>query len=113
MSLTTSYVLLAIAILSEVLGTTALKASDGFTRLLPSVFTVVAYGVSFYLLSLTLRVLPTGIAYAIWSGAGIVLISAIAWAFQGQRLDAPAMLGMGLIVAGVLVVNLFSKSVGH
>lgn len=113
MSLTTSYVLLAIAILSEVLGTTALKASDGFTRLVPSVFTVVAYGVSFYLLSLTLRVLPTGIAYAIWSGAGIVLISGIAWVFQGQRLDAPALLGMGLIVAGVLVVNLFSKSVGH
>ncbi|RYF28604.1 MAG: QacE family quaternary ammonium compound efflux SMR transporter [Comamonadaceae bacterium] len=111
--MTTSYVLLAIAIVSEVLGTTALKASDGFTRLLPSVFTVVAYGLSFYLLSLTLRVLPTGIAYAIWSGAGIVLISAIAWVFQGQRLDAPAMLGMGLIVAGVLVVNLFSKSVGH
>lgn len=113
MSLTTSYVLLAIAIVSEVLGTTALKASDGFTRLFPSLFTVVAYGVSFYLLSITLRVLPTGIAYAIWSGAGIVLISAIAWVFHGQRLDAPAMLGLGLIVAGVLVVNLFSKSVGH
>lgn len=113
MSLTTSYVLLAFAIVSEVLGTTALKASDGFTRLLPSVLTVVAYGVSFYLLSLTLKVLPTGIAYAIWSGVGIVLISGIAWVFYGQRLDLPALLGMGLIVAGVLVVNLFSKSVGH
>lgn len=113
MSLTTSYVLLAFAIVSEVLGTTALKASDGFTRWVPSVLTVVAYGVSFYLLSLTLKVLPTGIAYAIWSGVGIVLISGIAWVFFGQRLDLPALLGMGLIVAGVLVVNLFSKSVGH
>jgi len=113
MSLTTSYVVLAFAIVSEVLGTTALKASDGFTRLVPSVLTVLAYGVSFYLLSLTLKVLPTGIAYAIWSGVGIVLISGIGWVFFGQRLDLPAMLGMGLIVAGVLVVNLFSKSVGH
>ena len=112
MSLTTSYVLLGFAILSEVLGTTALKASEGFTRLWPSLFTVVAYGVSFYLLSLTLKVLPTGIAYAIWSGVGIVLISGIGWVFFGQRLDLPALLGMGLIIAGVLVVNLFSKSVG-
>lgn len=113
MTLTTSYALLAIAILSEVLGTTALKASDGFTKWMPSAFTVVAYGLSFYLLSHTLRVLPTGIAYAIWSGAGIVLISGIAWVFHGQRLDAPALIGMGLIVAGVMVVNLFSKSLTH
>lgn len=113
MSLTTSYVLLGIAILSEVLGTTALKASEGFTRLWPSTLTVVSYAFSFYLLSLTLKTLPTGIAYAIWSGVGIVLISGISWVYYGQRLDLPALLGLGLIVAGVLVVNLFSKSVGH
>ena len=95
------------------LGTSALKASDGFTRLVPSLVTAVAYMVSFYLLSLTLRTLPIGIAYAIWSGVGIVLISAVGWLLYGQRLDAPAVLGLGLIVAGVLVVNLFSRSVGH
>jgi small multidrug resistance pump len=103
-----SYLLLGLAILAEVL-----KASDGFTRLVPSLVTAVAYMVSFYLLSLTLRTLPIGIAYAIWSGVGIVLISAVGWLLYGQRLDAPAVLGLGLIVAGVLVVNLFSRSVGH
>ena len=108
-----SYLLLGLAILAEVLGTSALKASDGFTRLVPSLVTAVAYMVSFYLLSLTLRTLPIGIAYAIWSGVGIVLISAVGWLLYGQRLDAPAVLGLGLIVAGVLVVNLFSRSVGH
>ena len=110
---TISYALLGLAILAEVLGTTALQASDGFTRLLPSAVTVVAYAVSFYLLSLTLKTIPIGIAYAIWSGVGIVLISTIGWLHYGQRLDLPALLGLGLIVAGVLVVNLFSKSVSH
>lgn len=109
----TSYMLLGLAILAEVLGTSALKASNGFTRLAPSLITAVAYMVSFYLLSLTLRTLPIGIAYAIWSGVGIVLISAVGWLLYGQRLDLPAMLGLGLIVAGVLVVNLFSQSVRH
>lgn len=111
----TSYLLLGLAIVAEVLGTSALKASNGFTRLAPSLVTVAvaAYMVSFYLLSLTLRTLPIGIAYAIWSGAGIVLISAVGWLVYGQRLDVPAMLGLGLIVAGVLVVNLFSQSVRH
>ncbi|MFN3437984.1 MAG: SMR family transporter [Acidovorax sp.] len=108
-----SYLLLGLAIAAEVLGTSALKASDGFTRLAPSLITVVAYGVSFYLLSLTLKSMPIGIAYAVWSGVGIVLISAIGWLLYGQRLDAPALIGLGLIVAGVLVVNLFSKSAGH
>jgi small multidrug resistance pump len=111
--MSTSYLFLGIAILAEVGGTTALKASDGFTRLVPSLLTVAAYALSFYMLSLTLKTLPVGIAYAIWSGVGIVLISAIAWVFYGQRLDLPALLGLGLIIAGVLVVNLFSKSVGH
>ena len=110
---TSSYLLLGLAIAAEVLGTSALKASDGFTRLAPSLITVVAYGVSFYLLSLTLKTMPIGIAYAVWSGVGIVLISAIGWLLYGQRLDAPALIGLGLIVAGVLVVNLFSKSAGH
>lgn len=109
----TSYMLLGLAILAEVLGTSALKASNGFTRLAPSLVTAVAYMASFYLLSLTLRTLPIGIAYAIWSGVGIVLISAVGWLLYGQRLDLPAMLGLGLIVAGVLVVNLFSQSVRH
>lgn len=113
MSLSLTYVYLGVAIVAEVIATSALKASDGFTRLWPSVMTVLGYGVAFYFLALTLRVIPTGIAYAIWSGAGIVLISAIGWVWFRQALDLPAMIGLGLIVAGVLVVNLFSKSVGH
>ena len=87
--------------------------SEGFTRLGPSVITAAAYLLAFYCLSLTLKTIPTGIAYAIWSGTGIVLIAAVAWAFQGQKLDVPAMLGMGLIIAGVLVMNLFSKATAH
>ena len=113
MNLTTSYLLLGAAILAEVFGTTALKASEGFTRLGPSLVTVAAYAVSFYALSLTLKILPIGVAYAIWSGAGIVLISALGWVYYGQRLDIPALLGLGLILAGVLVVNLYSKSTPH
>jgi small multidrug resistance pump len=107
------YLYLALAILAEVCGTSFMKASQGFTRPLPSIVTIVSYALAFYLLSLTLRTLPTGIAYAIWSGVGIVLIAAIAWLFQGQKLDAPALLGMGLIIAGVAVMNLFSKAAGH
>lgn len=113
MTLTTTYLLLGAAIVAEVIGTTALKLSDGFTRLGPSAVTVVTYALAFYLLSHTLKTLPTGIAYAIWSGVGIVLISAVSWIVYGQRLDLPAILGLALIIAGVLVVNLFSKSIGH
>lgn len=113
MNLTTAYLLLGIAIVSEVIGTSALKASEGFTRLGPSAITVVTYSLSFYLLSLTLKTLPIGIAYAIWSAVGIVLISTVGWLYYGQRLDAPAIAGLGLIVAGVVVVNLFSKTTGH
>lgn len=102
------YLLLAIG--AEVIATTALKAGDGFTRLLPSVLSVLGYGVSFYFLSLTLRSIPVGIAYAVWSGLGIVLIALLAWLRYGQRLDPPALLGMALIIAGVLVMNLFSNS---
>lgn len=106
------YVLLGGAIVFEVVATTLLKASDGFSRLWPSVGTILGYAVSFYLLSLTLRTVPTGIAYAIWSGVGVVLISLAAWAVYGQKLDAAAVAGIALIVSGVLVINLFSKA-GH
>ena len=104
---------LSLAIVAEVIATTALKLSDGFSRLLPSIITVVFYGVSFYCLSLTMRTLPTGIFYAIWAGVGIVLIATVSWLFYGQKLDLPAMLGMLLIILGVIVINLFSKSVAH
>jgi len=108
-----SYVYLGIAIVSEVIGTSFLKQSEGFTRLVPSLITVAGYLIAFYFLSLTLRTVPTGIAYAIWSGVGIVLITSVAWIFQGQKLDAPALLGMGLIVLGVVVMNVFFRSLGH
>lgn len=107
------YLYLAIAIVAEVVATSFMKQSEGFTKLGPSLIMGAGYVVAFYFLSLTLKTLPTGIAYAIWSGVGIVLIAGIAWAFQGQKLDVPAMLGMGLIVSGVLVMNLFSSSVAH
>jgi len=108
-----SYALLAIAIVSEVIGTSFLKQSEGFTRPLPTAIMAACYIVAFYFLSLTLRHMPTGVAYAIWSGVGIVLIAAIAWIVQGQRLDAAALIGMGLIIAGVVVMNLFSATTGH
>lgn len=108
-----SYAFLGIAILAEVIATTMLKASAGFTVLVPSIITVLGYGTAFYFLSLTLNAIPTGIAYAIWSGVGIVLISAIAWIFQGQRLDVWALVGLALIIAGVLVINLLSSSASH
>lgn len=107
------YIYLAAAIVSEVIGTTFLKEADGFTRSGPALITVIAYGLAFYFLSLTLKFIPTGIAYAIWSGIGIVLITAVAWIFQGQRIDPPAMAGMALIVAGVAVINLFSNTAAH
>lgn len=104
---------LAVAILFETIGTTALKASDGFTRAWPSLVVVVAYALSFWLLALVLRVIPVGVAYAIWSGLGICLIAGIGWLLFGQRLDLPAILGIGLIMAGILIINLFSRSTGH
>lgn len=103
------YLYLAVATLSEVIATSALKASDGFTRPLWALVTIIGYAIAFYCLSLTLKTIPTGVAYAIWSGVGIVLIALIAWLFQGQKLDAPAIGGMALIVAGVVVMQLFSK----
>ena len=108
-----SWATLLIAIVAEVIATSALKASDGFSKLLPSAITVLGYGVAFYCLSLTLRHIPVGVAYAVWSGLGVVLITAVSWILFGQKLDAPALIGMGLIVAGVVVMNVFSKSVSH
>jgi small multidrug resistance pump len=107
------YLLLAVAIVSEVIATTAMKQSAGFTKPLWSVVTVIGYGVAFFFLSQTLKLIPTGIAYAIWSGVGIVLISLAAWALQGQKLDTPALIGMTLIVTGVVVMNVFSKASAH
>ena len=107
------WLFLSIAIVSEVMATSALKASAGFTRPLPSLVVVVGYGVAFYFLSLTLKTVPVGVAYAIWSGAGVALIALVGWAFLGQRLDAPALLGLALIVAGVVVINVFSKTVSR
>jgi len=108
-----SYLYLFIAIVAEVIATSSLKASESFTRLRPAVVTVIGYIIAFYFLTLVLRTMPTGIAYAIWSAVGIVLISLVGWVVFKQKLDLPAILGLGLIIAGVLVVNLFSKTVGH
>ena len=107
------YLYLAIAIVAEVIATSFLKQSDGFRNLGPSLVMAAGYAIAFYFLSLALRDIPTGVAYAIWSGVGIVLIATVAWIFQGQRLDAPALLGMTLIVAGVAVLNLFSNTAAH
>lgn len=107
------WLILFIAIAAEVVATSALKASDGFSRLWPSLLVVAGYATAFYCLSLTLKTIPVGMAYAIWSSAGIVLVSLIAWVFFKQRLDLPAILGMGLIVTGVLVIQLFSRSQAH
>lgn len=108
-----AYLYLGVAIIAEVIATTALRASDGFTQLWPSVISIVGYVVAFYFLSLTLRTMPVGVAYAIWSGVGIVLISLAGWLLYKQLLDLPAIIGMGLIMAGVIVINLFSKSTVH
>ena len=104
---------LAIAICGEVIATTALKASNEFTRLVPSIVVVLGYGTAFYFMAISMRVLPIGIMYAIWSGLGIVLVSLIGWMVYKQTLDLPSIIGMGLIIFGVIVINLFSKSVGH
>ena len=107
------WIYLFIAIVAEVTATSALRATAGFTRVAPSLLVVAGYGVSFYFLSRILQVIPVGLVYAIWSGVGIVLVSLIGWALLGQRLDAAALAGIGLIVAGVLVIHLFSGSMPH
>jgi small multidrug resistance pump len=113
MSTATAWVYLVIAIVAEVVGTSFLKASAGFTKPLPSLMVAVGYGAAFYFLSLTLTTIPVGIAYAVWSGVGVTLIAAIGWLFLEQKLDAAAVAGMGLIVAGVVVLNLCSKAAPH
>lgn len=108
-----AYFILLLAIILETIATSFLKQSEQFTRLFPSVITIAAYAASFYCLSLVLKNIPVGIAYAIWSGMGIVLISAIGWLVFKQHLDLPAISGLALIIAGVLVINIFSNSVPH
>jgi small multidrug resistance pump len=105
-----SYIFLILAIFSETIGTTALQASQQFSRLVPSIIVVIGYAVSFYLLAMALRTIPVGIAYAIWSGLGIVFIALIGLVLFNQRLDMPALLGMAMILAGILVIHLFSGS---
>ena len=109
----THYVALIAAIVAETIGTSALQASHQFTRLAPSVVVVVAYALSFYLLAIALKVMPVGVVYAIWSGLGIVLIAIAGFVIFGQNLDLAAMLGLGLIIAGVVVLHLFSNSTTH
>lgn len=108
-----AYLYLAIAILAEVIGTSALKASREFTSLIPSLIVVVGYGVAFYFMTLALRSIPIGITYAVWSGIGIVLIALVGAFLYEEIPDLPAMIGMGLIITGVAVIHVFSKTVGH
>ncbi len=109
----TPYLYLGVAILAEVIATSFLKASDGMSKPWPTLASVLGYAVAFYFLSLTLRTIPTGIAYALWSAIGIVLISLVSWFWFGQSLDGPAIAGLALIVCGVVVINVFSKSLSH
>ena len=108
-----NYLYLIVAIAFEVIATTALKETQGFTRLVPSLVAVAGYGLAFYFLSLPLRVMPIGIVYAVWCGAGIIFITAIGWLWFRQTLDMPAIIGVALIMAGVLVINLFSRTLVH
>ncbi|WP_170339109.1 DMT family transporter [Ruegeria arenilitoris] len=108
-----AYLILLLAVIAETIGTTALQASQQFTRFWPSVLVVVGYGFAFYLMALTLKVMPVGIVYAIWSGLGIALIALIGFVVFGQRLDWPAVLGLAMILGGILVIHLFSQTAGH
>jgi small multidrug resistance pump len=107
------YVYLLLAITAEVIATSALKTADGFTRPLPTLIVAIGYGVAFFLLSLIVQTMPLGVVYAIWSGAGIVLVAVVAAVWLKQVPDLPAVIGIGLIMAGVVIVNLFSKTVTH
>lgn len=107
------FIYLSIAIVAEVVATMALKASDSFTKFGPLAVTAIGYAIAFYFLALTLKTIPVGVAYAIWSGLGIVLISAVGAILFRQSLDAPALIGMALIISGVIVINAFSKAVAH
>lgn len=113
MSLKIAYLLLSCAIAFEIVATTLLKITDEFTRLVPSLAVIICYAASFYLLSVTLRTINVGIAYAIWSGVGIVAVTLAGWVFYKQGMDAPALAGITLIIAGVMVINLWSNTVAH
>ena len=108
-----AYLYLALAILAEMVATSALKASEEFTKLIPSMVVLIGYGVAFYFMTLVLRTIPIGITYAVWSGVGIVLIAIIGAIFYEEIPDLPAIIGMGLIVSGVIVIHLFSKTISH
>ena len=108
-----NWIILFVAIVAEIIATSALKSSEGFTKLLPSIVVVIGYVAAFYCLSLTLKTIPVGISYAIWSGAGIVLISTIGWILFGQKLDVWGVIGIAFIISGVLILNLLSKTAVH
>jgi len=108
-----TFLILLVAIIAEVVATSALKASEGFTRLIPSVIVVIGYGVAFTCLSLTLKTIPIGIAYAIWSGIGTALVTLVAWLYYKQHLDLPAIFGICLILTGTVIMNVFSKVSAH
>ena len=107
------YVYLLLPVAAETVGTSALQACQQFTRLGPSILVVVAYAISFWLMAMTLKVMPVGVVYALWSGLGIVFIALIGFWVFNQRLDLPAVLGLALIIAGIVVIQLFSKTVTH
>ncbi len=108
-----TYLYLALAILAEVTATSALKASDEFTQIIPTMIVIVGYGAAFYFMTLVLRVLPIGITYAIWSGLGIVLVTVVGFLFYKQALNIPTIIGIGLIISGVVVINIFSTAINH
>ncbi|ELB2834264.1 MULTISPECIES: DMT family transporter [Vibrio] len=104
---------LSIAIVCEVIATSYIPKTEQFTKVMPSTVVLTGYGIAFFLLSVTVQTMPVGVVYAIWSGAGIVLVATVGYFVYGQRLDLPALVGIGFIIAGVLIVNLLSKTVGH
>lgn len=108
-----SWFFLGVAIIAEVIATSSLKSSEGFTKVLPSLLVAIGYGIAFYFLSLTLKSIPIGMAYGIWAGLGIVLITLVGWLAFGQKLDVASVLGIALIVAGVVIINVFSKISVH
>lgn len=108
-----SWLFLGIAIICEVIATSSLKASNEFSKVVPSIIVIVGYAGAFYFLTLALKTIPVGVAYAIWAGLGIVAVAAISWFLYNQKLDFPAVIGIALILSGVIVMNLFSKVVTH
>ncbi|ELB2804651.1 SMR family transporter [Vibrio alginolyticus] len=104
---------LSIAIVCEVIATSYIPKTEQFTKVMPSTVVLIGYGIAFFLLSVTVQTMPVGVVYAIWSGAGIVLVATVGYFVYGQRLDLPALVGIGFIIVGVLIVNLLSKTVGH